>query len=202
MKTVKQKKKLSPEEKRKLLKRLIYEKKNGKPIYYRNYKKVLSGELPWEAVMGSGYLQWRIIEVILGFLFRNLDLKKFAIATNEAGFFVSEDSWRNLDIAIFDREKLKEYEKKEYEGYVRVPPEVVIEVDTKADLEKYGDMLFYIMEKTEDLLKAGVKKVIWYMTPEKKVLVAEQNKKWYISNWDEEVEIIDGVIFNLEKELS
>ncbi len=84
---VKNKKGISPEEKKELLKKLIYEKKNGKPIYYRNYKKVLSGELPLEAVMGSGYLQWRIIEIVLAFLFKHLDLKRFAIATNEAGFF-------------------------------------------------------------------------------------------------------------------
>ncbi|HIO42059.1 MAG TPA: Uma2 family endonuclease, partial [Aquifex sp.] len=44
-------------ERRKLLKLLTYERRGRKPIYYRDYKRVLSGELPLEAVMGSGFLQ-------------------------------------------------------------------------------------------------------------------------------------------------
>jgi len=38
-------KKLSKEERQKLLKALIYEKVNGKPIYYRGYREVLKGKL-------------------------------------------------------------------------------------------------------------------------------------------------------------
>jgi len=42
--------------KRRLLKVLTYERRYGSPIYYRDYKKVLSSELPPEAVMGSSVL--------------------------------------------------------------------------------------------------------------------------------------------------
>jgi hypothetical protein len=38
----------------------------------------------------------------------------------------------------------------------------------------------------------------FYTTFDKKVMVAEKEKKWFISDWDEEIEIIDGVMFNLE----
>ena len=83
------------------------------------------------------------------------------------------------------------------ERYAETPPEVVIEIDTKADLRKYGDFMNYAREKTQDLLDAGVKRVIWYTTFDKKVMVAEKGEKWFITGWDEEVEIIDGISFNL-----
>ena len=71
MATVKEKVKKNPKKEevkkapKKVPRALIYEKRNGKPIYYQNYQKVLSGELPLEAVMGSGYLQALIIELLL-----------------------------------------------------------------------------------------------------------------------------------------
>jgi hypothetical protein len=40
-------------DKRKLLRTLTYEKRHGSPIFYQDYKRVLSGELPSEAVMKS-----------------------------------------------------------------------------------------------------------------------------------------------------
>ncbi|RTZ58998.1 MAG: Uma2 family endonuclease, partial [Gammaproteobacteria bacterium] len=95
--------KLSKEEKRQLLKILTYEKVNGKPIYYRDYKKVLKGELPPEAVMGSSGLQAYLIRLLVEFLLKVLDRKKYEILFNELGFLYKKGSWRNLDIAIFER---------------------------------------------------------------------------------------------------
>ncbi|WP_457623715.1 hypothetical protein [Persephonella sp.] len=101
-----------------------------------------------------------------------------------------------LDIAIFNKKKLLK------EGltdrYTKTPPEVVIEVDTKADLRKYGDMLSYMKEKTQDLLNAGVKKVIWYTTDDKKVMVAEKNKRWFITDWNDTINVIDDIDLNIE----
>jgi Uma2 family endonuclease len=171
----------------------------GKPIYYRDYDKVLSGEKTLEEVKGSSKLHSFLISVILRFLFSNLRQRRYVIFSNELGFQWAPKTWRNLDIVIFDKEKiLKEGID---ERYVKAPPEVVIEIDTKADLRKYGDFMNYAREKTQDLLDAGVKKVIWYTTFDKKVMVAEKGEKWFISDWDEEVEIVGGLHFNLEKEL-
>ncbi|MDQ7055954.1 MAG: hypothetical protein Q9M89_05575 [Persephonella sp.] len=45
-------------------------------------------------------------------------------------------------------------------NYVKTPPEVVIEIDTRADLRKYsGEMLSYMKGKISDLSNAGVKKL-------------------------------------------
>ena len=180
-------------------KELIYEMRYGSPIYYRDYDKVISGEKTLEEVMGSSKLQALIIWVILKFLAKSLDHSKYEVFTNEAGFQWAPRTWRNLDIAIFDKKKLLK------EGidnkYAKTPPEVVIEVDTKADLRKYGDFMNYMREKTQDLLDAGVKKVIWYTTFDKKVMVAEKDKRWFITDWDDTIDIIDDIKINLEDPL-
>lgn len=199
METLQAERKKKETQRKKIPKGLIYEMRYGKPIYYRDYDKVLEGEKSLEEVMGSSKLQAWIIDLIVGFLYSNLNRKKYKILLNEAGFQWAPKSWRNLDVAIFAREKLLK------EGinnkYAKTPPEVVIEIDTKADLRKYGDFMNYQREKTQDLLDAGVKKVIWYTTFDKKVMVAEKDKPWIITDWDYEIEILDNLKFNLGENL-
>ena len=196
MTTVVEEKNVKNGEKVRVPEKLIYEMVDGKPIYYRDYRKVLNGELPWEAVVGSGYLQARLIWLILSFLAKNMDTSKWEILTNEAGFLYAPGNYRALDIAIFKKEKLKDYEKENYTGYVKVPPEVVIEIDTKAETD---EVLSYIKEKIEDLLSADVKRIIWYFTDSKTVIIAEQGKDWIISDWDREIEIINNLKINVQK---
>jgi hypothetical protein len=64
---------------------LVYEILNKK-VYYRNYKKVLSGELPVEAIRGSTIFQSLIAFKIIEFLAKNLDLKKYVVLLNEIVF--------------------------------------------------------------------------------------------------------------------
>ena len=175
---------------------LVYEILGNKRIYYKDYKKVLSGELPPEAIMGSSELHAWIIDLILRVLYSQLNKEKYKILLGEVGYFYTSSrskKWLNLDIAIVSREKLK----KPQGTYLKVPPEVVIEVDTKADLSEVGDEYFVI--KTEKLLKSGVKKVIWIFTDAKKIQIAENKTPWIIVNFDYEFEIIDNIKINLEK---
>ena len=188
------KEKLSKEEKQQLLKVLTYEKVKGKPIYYRGYKKVLKGELPPEAVMGSSELQSLIISLLLKYLFEVLP-DEFTALTNELGFFVSSKSFRSLDIAIYKKEDMK----KPQDKYTKRAPIVVIEIDTKADLSKYSSFEEYMYEKTTDLINAGVQRVIWYITKVKKVLIAEAGKDWITADWDRNVEVLKGVKLNLKE---
>ncbi len=177
-----------------LLNTLIYEKVKGKPIYYRNYEKVLRGELPAEAVMGSGDLQAYIIALLVAYLFSKLDVNRYIIMTNELGFYTSEDNFRLLDIAIFEKEKFKFSG-----GYTKIPPKVVIEVDTKADLRDYTSIEDYAFEKTQDLINAGVERVIWIFTKTKKVMIAEKSKKWVVQDWRDDFEVFEGIGLNIEK---
>ena len=180
-----------------LLNTLIYEKAKGKPIYYRNYEKVLKGELPVEAVMGSGDLQAYLIALIVAYLFSNLDADKYLIMTNELGFYTSGDDFRLLDVAIFEKGKFKFSG-----GYTKIPPKVVIEVDTKADLRDYASIEDYAFEKTQDLISAGVERVIWIFTKTRKVMIAEKGKKWTVQDWKEDFEVFKGVKLNIEKLLA
>jgi Uma2 family endonuclease len=191
---VEEKSALSSEEKRKLLKLLTYEKVRGRPIYYRDYKKVLKGELPPEAVMGSSELQAVIIALIIKYLFKALP-EDYIILTNELGFIYGPKSFRSLDIAIYKKQDLS----KPQDKYTKKPPLIVIEIDTKADLSKYESFEGYMYEKVKDLLSAGVGKVIWYITKVKKVLIAEKGKDWITKDWDSEIEVLEGVKLNLEK---
>ena len=176
-------------------KELIYEMRYGSPIYYRDYDKVISGEKTLEEVMGSGGLQSILIALIVGYLYSKFNNLKYLIATNELGFKFAPRGWYNLDIAIIDKEKLQELP----EGYITVPPEVVIEIDTKADLRKFKNPQDYFHRKTQDLLDSGVKKVIWIFTKEKKIWVAEKSKRWFITDWDDTIDIFDNIKLNLNE---
>ncbi len=189
-----EKKRLSKEERRRLLKLLTYEKVKGKPIYYRGYKEVLKGKLPPEAVMGSSELHAVLLILISAFLKINVG-KDYVVAGGELGFFTAPNSFRNLDIAIYRKEDMLKPETK----YSRKSPLVVIEIDTKADLSNYGNFEGYMYEKTQELLDAGVQKVIWFITKVKKVFIAEQGKDWITTDWDRDIEVIEGVKLNLGK---
>ena len=180
---------------KKIPENLVYEILGNKKIYYKDYKKVLSGELPPEAVMGSSDLQAWIIDTIIRFLHLNLNYKKYKVLANEVGYFYTpkrQGKWLNLDIAVVSKEKLKKPEG----TYLKVPPEVVIEVDTKADLSKIGDN--YYIEKTDKLLKSCIKKVIWILTNPQKIIVAEKGKNWIITEYNSNIEVLDGIVLNLE----
>lgn len=176
-------------------KELVYELINGSPVYYKDYEKVLSGQTTLEGIMGSSDLQAWIILTIVEFLLLNLDKKKYKILSNEVGYIPKVKTKYSLDIAILDRSKIK----KLTGNYLKIPPEIVIEIDTKADLKKFENPQDYFHKKTQDLLDSGIKKVIWIFTKEKKIWLAEKGKRWIITNWDDEIEIFDNLKFNLEK---
>jgi Uma2 family endonuclease len=178
-------------------KELIYEMAHGKPIYYRDYKKVLANEKCVEEVMGSSFLQGQLVAMLVIFLGGKLNMRKYLVTTNEIGFIYAPKSWRVLDIAIFEREKVKH--ELGSTKYVKTAPKVVIEVDTKADLKKYGDILGYLTEKTDDLLNAGVEKVIWILTETRKVFVAEQGKPWILAKWTDLVSVVEDVTIQIDQ---
>jgi len=178
-------------------KALIYEMRHGKPIYYRDYKKVLTNEKCLEEVMGSSSLQGQLVAWIVWFLLSKLNVRKYAVMSNETGFIYAPRSWRLLDIAIFDKKTLKP--ELLSTKYVKTAPKVVIEVDTKADLKNYGDILGYLTEKTEDLLKVGLEKVIWILTDTRKVVVAEQGKTWLLAKWNDVIPVVDDVTIQVEE---
>ncbi len=185
------------EKKQTPLEKLIYEYRKGKPIYYKNYKEVLKGKLSPEEVMESSSLHALLVALITAYLVRELTPKNHLILSGELGYSPEKGTLYNLDIAVFKKESLQK------EGItnklVKTPPEAVIEIDTKADTEKFGGFEAYMFTKTQDLLDSGVKTVIWYLTKEKKVLYAQKGKDWIITNWDKDLPVAEGVSLNLQK---
>ena len=147
--------------------------------------------------MGSSLWQGELVALIVGMLMSKLDIRKYVITTNETGFIYAPKSWRVLDIAIFERKKVK-HELRSTK-YAKTAPKVVIEVDTKADVKDYGDILGYLTEKTDDLLNAGVEKVIWILTDTHKVVVAEQGNPWILAKWTDPVHVVEDLTIQIDQ---
>ena len=150
---------------------LIYEMVDGIPIYYKGYREYLEGSKQIEEVMGSSYLQALLGTELVILLSRLLDMSKYRIMSNEIGLKFAKGSWRAADLVIYEKSKLKgiAIDNK----YLEVAPEIVIEIDTKANLEEIENPLGYYQEKTAQLLEFGVQKVIWIFTETNKVMIAK-----------------------------
>ena len=110
------------ERRERLLKLLTYEVVDGRPIYYRGYKDVLAGKKTPEEVMGSSYLQGKLIAALVGELYSRLG-GKYAVVTNELTLVLKKGTYRSVDIALFPYELEERIEK---DRWVKVPPVVVV----------------------------------------------------------------------------
>ncbi len=174
---------------------LIYEMDEGQPIYYRGYKDVLNKTKTLEQIMGTSILQSLLIELIKDSIKLQLG-KDYTVLSSELGIQFSKKSWRNTDIAVFLKKDL--IAAKNEDKYAAIPPEIVIEVDTKADLEEMPDPLDYFYTKTDQLLLFGVKQVLWVFTKTEKFMLAVPGKRWETGNWSEEVVLLNGVKLNVK----
>jgi len=174
---------------------LIYEVIDGKPIYYKGYREVLNGTKKSSEIIGASTLQNTIIEYILRILFRGLDEKKYLIMTNKQGLHLENKSNLSADIAIFETSKLPLKAADKHDAIVA--PKIQIEVDIDADIEEFEFPEVYTNLKTDKLLAFGVEKVIWILSESKKVMIATKDENWQITNWHKEIEIAEGLYFNI-----
>jgi hypothetical protein len=182
-------------ENKKLLKELIYEEVNGKPIYYKNYKLVIKGKKTTEEVKMSSPLQSKIVSLILYFLISKIDKSKYEILSHEIGV-KTKSGKRAIDIGIFDKIKVNKFIEKA--SILPICPIIAIEIDTKAEL-KEGEYMNYIHQKANDLLNSGAEKVIWILTKPKIILIAQKEKAWEIKKWNDDIEVMENIKFNLNK---
>jgi hypothetical protein len=61
-------------------KSLVYEENDGKPIYYRGYKKVLEKPETIEGITGSSIMQSLVISRVFTHLVIKIDKNNFAVA--------------------------------------------------------------------------------------------------------------------------
>lgn len=174
---------------------LLYEVLDGKPIYYKGYKKVISGEKKIHDIMGCSGLQMHIISAILRFLYKNLPEYKYEIGTNEAGLHIAKNINLSSDIVIYALNTLNS--KTVNDHYLSVHPKIVIEVDIQADFDHADEVINYYHSKVNHLLAFGVEKVIWVTSQSKKIMIATP-KNWTIIDWTQELIVCDDYRFTLQ----
>ena len=173
---------------------LIYEIVKGQPIYYKGWQAVLRGEKTIEEVMASSILQAYLVYEI-GLKISPLR-KKYIIGSNEAGLKFDKGDHRAADIALWTKDALRG--KPLDNHYATVMPDIVIEVDTKADLLHNPN---YYFDKTKHLHSKGVRRVLWVFTSSEQIMIAENDGtgKWQVLNWDTPVEVVDGCMLNIQE---
>jgi Uma2 family endonuclease len=173
---------------------LICEVLDGRPLYYRDYKKVISKKKTLEDIMGSSTLQFIILDYLLSIFYKFLDRDKLFIGNNEAGIHLGLHDNLSTDIAIFEKSVLTPA--KISTGYADVPPKLVVEVDTNIEFEGITNQ-DYIHLKTQKLLDFGTEKVLWIFTSTKKVMVATQQQPWLTYDWNRDLDLWEGQNFNI-----
>ena len=173
---------------------LIHEVMDGKAIYYKGYEEVLNGTKTFAEIMGSSTLQSLIITHLIILLGKKVDDEKYTILSSETGIHLNK--YNNLagDILIFENSVLSIEAIDEH--YATVPPKVAIEVDINIEAPDL-EIDSYIFNKTQKFLNFGVEKVIWIITKSKKVTVATKNEDWQVKDWNKDIEVFDGIIFNI-----
>ena len=177
-------------------KSLIYEMVDGKPIYYKGYREFLLGNNKSGEPMGSSLLQSMIITRLVILLFQHLG-SDYYVLTNELGLQFAKGNWRAADIAIYEKSQIAPADITN--RYSKIPPKIVIEIDTKAEMEEVKDTFTYYNQKTDQLLDFGVEKVIWIFTDSQKVMLATKDENWQLLGWDKKISILLDLEVDLQE---
>jgi Uma2 family endonuclease len=177
---------------------LVKEILDDMPVFYKGYKAVLRKEKTIEDIMGASGLQIFIVRYLFRLLDRNLDDNLFYVFTGEGGLHLSKGTNLSGDVLVFDKQTLTPDLIDTH--YLNIPPLIDIEIDVEIDNTTFSDF-DYIQRKTDNLLKFGTQKVIWILTKTQKIIVAEPNKDWLMIDWQKDVEITNGITFNVPQYL-
>lgn len=179
---------------------LVYEVLDGRTFYRKGYRDFLNKTKTIEEIMGSSGLQSIIVSYLMMRVLSKLDEAKYDVLCNEIGLHIDHRNNPASDIGIFKTSVLTPDQIDIH--YVNVPAEIFIEVDIRADVEDLGET-GYINLKTNELFNFGAQKVIWILSNVKKVIVAGKGERsWRWSDWDEDIEVLDGLGFNIGKYLA
>jgi hypothetical protein len=188
----------SPVRRRKVPDYLVKEEIDGIKFYFRGYKQVLNKTKSLQDIMGCSSLQSFLVEYLLTLFIEGGAQKRYRVFTNESGNHLALHNNLQFDIALYDKNLLTA--DKITRCYVQsVPPRLVIEVDMDVELEDSGlqTMEEFVLLKTGKLIEFGTHKIIWILSKSKKVVVAEAGKTWTIHDWNEDLELLDNIRFNI-----
>ena len=182
-----------PKPRRKIPDKLIYEIMDGKPIYRKGYRDVLSGKKTVEEIMGASTLQSVIVAYFVIQISKFLDEDAYFLLTGESGVHIDHRNNLANDVAIYDQTVLTPA--KISKKYADVPPLIAIEIDVEADTTEMTEN-GYIYKKTRKLFDFGVQKLIWVLTDAQVVIVATPERIETV-DWHKDVEIMDGHRINI-----
>ena len=172
----------------------IAEYLDGIPMYYKGYKKIINNPSQIEEIMGGGGIH-SLFLMHFGFLLNKiLDDNKYCIIGGETGLRAEKKNLFSLNVAVYYRESLSA-QPLEYE-FQKLSPVIVVEVDTSVENDAVTEDE-YIFKKTQRLIDFGTQRVVWFFSRTKKIMMAQPDTAWQIHNWDVDIELIDGVRFNL-----
>ncbi len=175
---------------------LIWEVLDGKPLYRRGYMDVVKKLKTIEDIMGTSSYQSLITTYLSKILARQLDDNIYDYLISEPGVHLKYKDNISNDIAIFNRLSANQITKK----YADYSPKIVLEIDIDIDPASMSDF-DYLNTKTQKMLDFGVEKVIWILTNSRKVIVATPKTAWLTMDWHNDIEIIDGIVFNIHNYL-
>ncbi len=178
---------------------MICEIMDGEPLYYKGYREVLSGKKTFGEIVGSSRLQSFIIMHLVRVLTGKLSEDDYVIFCSELGLHLDRGNNLSGDIVIYEAATMPPEAINEY--YSDIPAKVCIEVDISIDTANMGEET-YLYKKTQKLLTFGMEKVVWITTPTRKITIATAGQPWQIIDWDQEIELIDGVAVNIGKYLA
>ncbi|WP_426293235.1 Uma2 family endonuclease [Dyadobacter endophyticus] len=173
---------------------LIFEELDGRPLYRKGYKEVLANNLSPEEIMGCSFIQALIARILSSYFAEILRGKPYLVTSNEGGLHVSLGNNLTNDVAVFDRAMIKDIFSKKYAD---VPPKVAIEVDIKIEADQFPDPKDYISRKSEKMIEFGTESVIWVLTDNRKIMVMDRSREWFVCEWDETVPLFDQYQFCL-----
>lgn len=178
---------------------LVKEIIDGIPVYYKGYRDVLANTKQPEEIMADGLLQAMLKMWLSNLLFNRLS-SKYWVFSGEVGSHISRHNNMAHDVTIFSRQNLPAG--KIGKKYADVPADVVLEIDTEVEYGAGLSTETYIHRKTQNTLDFGTRKVIWIFTATRKIMVAERGQDWMTCDWDRDIELLDGVTFNVAQYLS
>lgn len=175
---------------------LVYEMDEGKPIYYKNYLDVLNNIKTFDQIVSCSILQSLLIELIKNAITQQLDNSYIGLS-NELGILFEKYSWRAADIAFFKKKQIKNLDETQQRQFAKFAPELVIEIDIKADSDSLDSILDDIHRKTQQLLDFGVHQVVWIFTKSRKITLAQNQQPWMTYDWDTDLILMEGVKLNV-----
>ncbi|MCK6693311.1 MAG: hypothetical protein L6Q97_14590 [Thermoanaerobaculia bacterium] len=78
-----------------------------------------------------------------------------------------------------------------------MPARLVVEIDTEIEYGENISVETYVHKKTQIALDFGTEKVVWIFTASRKVMVALAGQNWIISDWDQPVDLLEGLSCNV-----